>query len=245
MQELESLRDRIDETDAKITSLLRERMELSTEVARVKIQRGMEICVPEREKKLIERVSELAGEKLSPYITAIYGAVLEQSREYQRDIMKNIVLIGMPGCGKTTVGKAVAEKLGREFYDTDSLVEEKAGCTVPAVFASSGEAAFRELEHDVLAELTTVRASVIATGGGSILRADNREFIGKNSVTVWLRRDLSELSVDGRPISLAVPVEELYAQRAPLYAGAADIIVDNDCESPEATAQKLIEVLKI
>ncbi len=245
MHELELLREKIDSTDERIIALLQERMTLSAAVARFKMRRGMEIYAPEREKQLMERVDAIAGDALSGYITAIYDVILAQSREYQRDRMKNLILIGMPGCGKTTVGKAAAEMLGRDFYDTDSLIEEKAGCGIPEIFASSGEEAFRELEHEALRGLSGVRASVIATGGGTVLRADNRELIRKNSVTVWLRRDLVALSCDGRPVSQSVPLEELYERRAPLYAASADIVVENDCESPAATAEKLIGTVHI
>lgn len=245
MQTLESLRGRIDATDEKIIELLRERMSISAEIANFKMCHGIEVHAPEREKQLLERVSSLAGVELLPYITEIYDAVLSRSREYQLSKMKNIVLVGMPGCGKTSVGSAAARILGKKFYDTDVIIEEKAACTIPEIFASCGEASFRETEHTVIEELSAVRASVIATGGGSVLREVNRRLLGKNSVVVWLKRELAELSVDGRPLSLSVPAEELYRQRAPIYEELADIVIDNDCESPELTAQKLVEVLKL
>lgn len=245
MQTLEFLRDRIDETDEKIIELLRERMSISAEIANFKLYHGMEVYVPEREKQLLERVSGLAGAELSSYISEIYDTVLSRSREYQLSRMQNLILIGMPGCGKTTVGSAVAQILGKKFYDTDAIIEEKTACTIPKIFASLGEASFRETEHSVIEELSAVRASVIATGGGAALREDNRLLLGKNSLVVWLKRELAELPVDGRPLSLTAPAEELYRQRAPIYEELADVVIDNDCESPELTAQKLVEVLKL
>lgn len=243
--ELEKLRSQIDSTDNKIVELLKNRMSLSAAVAGVKAREGLPVYVPEREAQLLRRIEMCSGEELAPYIRAVYSAILSASREYQTEKLKNIILVGMPGCGKSSVGKLLAEKLGKAFYDTDCLIEEIADCTIPEILENSGEAMFRETEHKMLTELMKVRGAVIATGGGTVLREDNRELLRRDSVIIWLKRDVDLLPTEDRPISKMVPLEELYRQRAPIYASLADYEIDNDCGSPEAAADKLISVVKL
>lgn len=242
--ELERLRREIDDTDEKITKLLKKRMALSAEVAKLKARFGMEIYVPEREKQLLSRITDMAGEQYAKRIKAIYETILAQSRDYQEQLLKNIILIGMPGCGKTSVGRAAAEKLGRDFFDTDSMVEKLAGCGIPELFSERGEEHFRELEHCAVEKAVSHKGAVIATGGGTVLREDNRELLKNNSVIIWLKRDLDTLPVEGRPLSMSGSLEDMFVKRAPLYGMISDITLENDCLDPEETAEKLIGVIK-
>lgn len=152
--------------------------------------------------------------------------VAEITREMERDT-RNLLLIGMPGCGKTTVGHALARRLGRELVDTDELVVQAAGCSIPRLFAEKGEETFRQMEHQAVVQAGSRSGLVIATGGGVVTRRENWDPMRQNSVVVFLRRPLGELPTDGRPMSQANPLEELYRQRLPLYEGAADWTVDN------------------
>ena len=147
-------------------------------------------------------------------------------REMERDT-RNLLLIGMPGCGKTTVGQALANRLGRKLVDTDALGEEEAGCTIPELFAREGEEAFRRLEHEILCRVGRESGLVIATGGGAVTRPENLDPMRQNSTVIFLRRPLDQLPVEGRPISQANSLEELYRRRLPLYQQAADWAVDN------------------
>ena len=156
---------------------------------------------------------------------------------------KNIVLIGMPGSGKSTAGRLIAEKLGRKFIDTDDLIEKKAGLTIPEIFSRFGEDKFRELEGEAAEEAGKMSGAVIATGGGIVTRPVNRYPLKQNSVTVWLKRDLSLLSLDGRPISQSNPLQELYEKRAPLYADFADAEI-NVSENADETAEEIIDALR-
>ena len=151
----------------------------------------------------------------------------EITREIQRQTC-SVMLIGMPGCGKTTVGRELARQLGRELVDTDALVEKQAGCTIPELFAREGEEAFRRLEHQVLTQVGKQSGLVVATGGGVVTRPENRDPMRQNSTVVFLRRGLERLPVEGRPVSQARGLEELYRVRLPLYEGAADLTVDNN-----------------
>ncbi|MBR7142431.1 MAG: shikimate kinase [Clostridia bacterium] len=138
---------------------------------------------------------------------------------------RNIVLVGMPGCGKTTLGTALAEFLGREFADTDELICQQAGCSIPQLFQSRGEASFRELEHEVICQTGKRAGLVIATGGGAVTVEKNYEPLAQNGVILFLQRPLEKLAKEGRPLSLAVPAEELYRRRLPLYQRFADVCV--------------------
>lgn len=156
--------------------------------------------------------------------------------------MQNIVLIGMPGCGKSTVGSLLAEKLARPLCEADAEIEKAAGMSIPEIFAIGGETSFRQKETAVLSELGKRSGAVISTGGGCVTREGNYSLLHQNGVIVWLRREIDALPKDGRPISLKSDLHELYEKRRPLYARFADAVVDND-GTPEETVEKILEVL--
>ncbi|GHV19032.1 hypothetical protein AGMMS49959_02640 [Planctomycetales bacterium] len=146
-----------------------------------------------------------------------------------RDAMRNIALIGMPGCGKTTVGKRLAARLNREFIDTDVLVAERGGKPIPAIFADEGEEKFRQLESAVIAEVGKLSGKIIATGGGAVLRAENRDHLRQNSRVVYLLAPLAALATAGRPLSRdATALAAMFAVRDPLYRQTADECLDRD-----------------
>ena len=155
---------------------------------------------------------------------------------------RNILLIGMPGSGKSTVGAALAEKLGRKLVDADALIVEKAGCTIPEIFEKDGEEGFRRIEHEVLCEISKESGLVIATGGGVVTRPENMDPMRQNSLIVWLLRDLNKLPRDGRPLSQKNPLAEMFKVREPLYRAAADCIADNN-GSLEDTVNQILEAV--
>ena len=156
--------------------------------------------------------------------------------------MQNIVLVGMPGCGKTTVAAALGDALGREVCDSDALITELAGMPIPQIFATQGEEAFRRLETEAIARLSKRSGIILATGGGCVTRAENYPLLHQNSTVVWLQRDLSALPTDGRPLSQSGKLQAMYEQRAPLYARFADVTVDNN-GSVEDTVNAIKEAL--
>lgn len=153
----------------------------------------------------------------------------------------NIVLVGMPGSGKSAVGRAVAEALGRPFFDADREIVRTAGMEIPAIFAGQGEAAFRDLEYRVLAELGKKSGCVIATGGGCVLREENYDSLHQNGTIFWLRRDLGKLPREGRPLSQNADLAAMYEARKPRYERFADHAVDNDGPLPD-TVQQILDV---
>ena len=142
--------------------------------------------------------------------------------------LTSIVLIGMPGCGKTTVGRALAGKLGRTFVDLDEEIVRRAGMPIPEIFAREGEAGFRERESALVREFGERTGLVVSTGGGVVTRRENYIPLKQNGLLLHLRRDPAALPTDGRPLSQATAPEELWRRRAPLYAAFADGEIDNN-----------------
>ena len=157
--------------------------------------------------------------------------------------MKNIVLIGMPGCGKTTIGTLLAEKLGRTLADADEKIIALAGKSIPEIFSQDGEPTFRDWETKALTELGRQSGLVIATGGGCVTQKRNYPLLHQNGYLVWLERDWSKLPTDGRPLSQANDLGKMYAVRKPLYEAFADIRVENT-GTPEETVQKILDALE-
>lgn len=151
--------------------------------------------------------------------------------------MENIVLIGMPGCGKSTVGQALAEKLGKTFVDADAEIVKLAGKPIPAIFAEDGEEVFRSWETKALEQLGKGSGQVIATGGGCVTRQRNYPLLRQNGTVFWLRRDIAKLPTDGRPLSQANKLTEMYTIRRPLYAAFSDCEIDNEGTLEETLAQ--------
>ncbi len=156
--------------------------------------------------------------------------------------VNNIVLVGMPGCGKTTVGKIVAEKLGRKFIDADDYFAEKFGKTPGDTITNEGEDAFRKLETEALSDITKLSSCVIACGGGAVIKEENRELIRQNGVCVYIKRDIEKLATGGRPLSTGglEHLKKLFEIRHPLYKAAADIEIDVN-EDAKKCAQIICE----
>ena len=156
--------------------------------------------------------------------------------------MQNLVLIGMPGCGKSTVAKLLGQRLGLEVVDADAYIEEMAGRTIPEIFRTEGEAGFRAMETAALQTLGRQSGLIIATGGGCVTRSENYGPLLQNGMIIWLKRRLSDLAVDGRPLSQNASLEEMYRVREPLYARFAQLTVEND-QTVEQTVQSIMELL--
>ena len=154
----------------------------------------------------------------------------------------NLVLIGMPGCGKSTLGSLLSEMTGRPLIDCDAEIVKRAGMPIPEIFAQYGEAHFRDLESQVIQDVCSASGCIIATGGGAILRSENVRAIRQNGRVCFIRRDVALLPRDGRPLSSASDdaVARLWEQRRDRYHAAADFIIDND-GAPECAAQRIQE----
>ena len=174
------------------------------------------------------------------------GKVITAEKETQalsliRRQMENLIFVGMPGSGKSTIGQLAAAHMGRPFVDADQAIEEAAGYTIPEIFAREGEAGFRCRETKILETLGRQSGLVIATGGGAVTRPENYPHLHQNGVILWLERDLAALAREGRPLSQSADLQAMYQARRPYYQRFADRTVQN-AGAPEAVAQTALEV---
>lgn len=141
----------------------------------------------------------------------------------------NIVLVGMPGSGKTSVGQKLASELSMQFIDTDELIVKRENRDIPQIFKDSGEEYFRKVESEVLREVGTLSGKIISTGGGVIKNVENYFPLKQNSAIFWINRDVEKLVTDGRPLSKDLEtVKKLYLERKDAYTAFADVKVDNN-----------------
>ncbi len=246
--DLHDYRRELDRLDNEITRLFAERMAVSAQVADYKREHGIRVLDVAREVSMFERVESQMPLVLTGYGTALYADVLALSRARQersagRD-MENIVLIGMPGSGKKTIGRALSQRIGRPFLSSDRLIETLTGLMIPEIFARMGEDAFRALETQALALVCARSGCVIATGGGCVTRQENIPLLRMGGRIVWLRRETDALAREGRPLSLARDLNEMYAEREPLYRSCADAAVDNNGTIEQTVAQFLSDLEK-
>ena len=158
-----------------------------------------------------------------------------------RSETENIILIGMPGCGKTTIGQILAEKTGKPLLDADAVLVQKIGMSIPEFFATHTEDEFRRAETEVLCEICRLSGQIIATGGGCVTRPENKNLLRQNGRVFFIERDLGLLPTDGRPLSQRGKLENMYAARHPFYLDFADVRIEND-GAPEDAAAKIMEV---
>ena len=148
--------------------------------------------------------------------------------------LRGVALVGMPGCGKSTIAQAVAQTLGRACVDLDVEIERAAGKSIPEIFAQEGEAAFRAAETRAARQFSRENA-VLATGGGCVLRAENAQALRANSLVVWLKRAIDQLPREGRPLSVG-NLYEMEQKRAPYYLAASDVQIENQGSVEEVAA---------
>ncbi len=159
-------------------------------------------------------------------------------------IMQNIILIGMPGCGKSTIGKQLADMTGKQFIDADIHLAESANMSIPDIFDKYGEDHFRRLETKTLSDLGKRSGLVIATGGGCVTRDENYPLLHQNGRIIWVQRDVDSLPTDGRPLSQPGKLSDMYRIRKPLYEAFSDITVSNHSD-PKTTAEDIISRIQM
>lgn len=155
----------------------------------------------------------------------------------------NIALTGMPGCGKSTIGKLLSEKLNKEFIDLDEEIALDAGKSPSEIITEYGEKEFRRIETEVLKKVMLKTGAIIALGGGAIISEENRRVLSLNAITVYVKRDLALLESKGRPLSQKIGVQKLFEDRKPLYE-TADITIDND-KSVETAVKEIVNSYEI
>lgn len=226
---LNKYRAELDRIDDAIVGLFCERMQTVKEIGAYKRLHHMDALDRDRERDLLARLDAQVSEDQRGAVHALYRAILSISKAQQRFTNTNLVLIGMPGSGKTSVARHLSALLSRPIASTDEAVEARIGTTIEALFQAQGEAAFRAIETEVVKELSSVWGSIIATGGGTVLSEENRRILRENSRIYYIKRPLDTLDRTGRPLSQGDgALERLYAERHALYESFCDVQLDGD-----------------
>ena len=166
---------------------------------------------------------------------------------------ENIYLVGLMGAGKTTIGRQLAKSLGLPFYDSDKAIEESTGVDIPTIFEIEGEQGFRDREQKMLQQLTELKGIVLATGGGAILRQENRDLLKENGIIIYLQCSIDRIMERTRRdtqrplLKTANPkerIEQLYKEREPLYLNCADLVVDTGIMQSKAAVNYILEEYK-
>ena len=238
-QSLTALRGELDVVDIKLTALLEKRLRIASAIGQVKRERGLPIIDAAREAEVLRSRVAWLPEKQEA-VETFFTTLMRLSREEEH--MKNLVLIGLPGCGKSTVGRLAAAELGLVFTDCDAAVEKRTGMAVAEIFARDGEDAFREIESEVLADILAKSGQVVAAGGGVVLRRENREAL-KSAAVLFIDRTpddiMSTCDMAGRPLLRTKSLPVLSAERRGLYLACADEVIT--AENIEEITAKVVE----
>ena len=236
-EDLKELRKEIDSVDTELVVQLKKRFDITSRIGKYKARTGMELFCPEREAEKLESLRKALGDyAYSEYIVRLFGDIMDYSKLQQsRDIFgtEDVFLIGMPGCGKSVIGSEIARKTYREFIDMDALFSNRYGITPASMIEKNGEDEFRDKETELLRFIVKNRKGsekgrVISCGGGIVVRDVNREFLTLDSIVIYIKRNIDELSRKGRPLSSSVGVQKLYEQRAGKYESWSSFIIEND-----------------
>ena len=248
---LKEARQEIDRIDKGLTTLFEERMEAVLAVAAYKNKNNMNVYDETREKKVVENaLLYVHNKKLSPYIEEIFIKLMEVSKAYQKDHMcQHIFLIGMPGSGKTTIGKLVSNALALDFYDLDEYIEKKSGKSIQTIMINEGDAVFRNYEKESLAELSLLKPAVIATGGGTVLLKDNCNIMNSAGKVFFIQREIKQILEDSdleiRPLlkeSIGY-IFRLYKERYALYDAVCDVKIENKADMASAV-NEIVRIVK-
>lgn len=236
---MNEFREEIDKLDKNITDLLIKRFDMSLQIGLYKKTNNLEIENFEREEKILKSLEGPYEKKLKN----IYKFIFKESKDLQKELhkllQKNIVLIGMPASGKTTVGKIVAKKTNRKFYDLD---EEFTGLygNPERFIIEKGEEEFRALESEILKKFSDKNYTVIATGGGIVERQENYLPLRENSIVYYLDRDTDKLKLFGLQPSYKNNLYKLKERREKLYIRFSDVTIKNN-SAPEDAALEIIK----
>lgn len=238
---LQEIRTQIDQVDTELVELLEKRYELVSQVARAKAESGAAVLDRSREEQVLNQINQKISNRVfaEPILDTFVG-IMDISKQFQSGYLTNIVLIGMPGCGKTTIGSKFAKLNSYSFVDADEEFKRIYSATPEEYILKNGEAAFRKAETAVLETFKPQTRTVFALGGGVVTVPENFEIVKPLGIVVYLKSDLSKLTIEGRPLAGEKGVEKLFEERSAIYDMWADIEIDNN--SINETLEKLKDV---
>ena len=248
--DIKDARKQIDTIDAQLVNLFEQRLSIIKSIGKYKDEHHLPLIDEERDDSIITLHTQNCKDRvLAPYVENYIKTVVSMSNEFLKEHMhKHIFLIGMPGAGKTTVGKMLAKELGRDFYDLDQTIQDKVGKTVQNIFIYDGKDAFSKYEYETIKELIHNKPSVIATGGGTVTSEKIVNLMRNNGLVVFVNRDvnhiLDDLDLEIRPL-VKESIEyifNVYEERYPLYESVAHIKIGNEGSITDAV-QEIIEAL--
>ena len=251
--ELNNLRTEIDNIDTKLVDLFEKRMQISKSICEYKKENNLAIYNGAREDDLLlKRTNLLADTNLSTFGERFFSGIMEISRDYQTNLSlsKNIVLIGIMGCGKTEKGTQLSKRLNIPFFDVDIEITQAQKMTIPEIFAKHGEDGFRKLESEKIKELSQKTRCIISTGGGVVLNPNNMKVLKEHGIVIFLNRDIDAIAGDidtsTRPL-LANGTDALYKiynERLALYQKWCDIEISGNTTVSEAVENILCALQK-
>lgn len=257
MNDLERIRQSINQYDQEIMKQLFLRFEAVKEIVKIKKEQKMPIFDSGREKYIIQGIKE-KNDKYAQEISEIYENIMDVSRKYQsmQLLPDKIFLIGFMGSGKTTIGKLLSQIAGFTFIDTDQMIEENTNMKIYDIFHQKGEEYFRQIEAEVLNNLKETRQCIISCGGGIILQEENRSILKKEGKTVFLNGSIKHIidridKNNDRPILAPFmesdsnkkygAAQNILDSRMPYYMETAHIIIDTDHKKPEEIAEEIFQ----
>lgn len=251
--ELNALREEIDRLDGELVRLFCERMAVCERIAALKASANLPVTNENREAEVLSRAAEAAPDEIHGETIAFMKTLISLSKIRQSKLLrernlsaKNVVFIGMPGCGKSTVSERVARVMNRQWFDSDAEIVSAEGMAIPEIFAVKGEEYFRQREAEHILRLLSGQSSIISAGGGSALRLS--DVMRENAVVVYLCRDndniMRTMEAGTRPlVSSKEQLDELFERRRGVYEATAHITVDNNGDI-EDTVIKAVEALR-
>lgn len=241
--QLEEYRNQLDSIDSRITELLQKRFNITDNIGKYKCEHGIAINDPSREGILLDRIRKLSGECYADYICALYQKLMTESKYSQSRVIygnSDIFLVGMPGCGKSTIAGKLSDKLCGEDIDLDELFMHEYGFTCAEFIVQFGEDEFRRNESllldEVINRIIELRSHydnspyIISCGGGTVIRKCNTDLMKKHGIIIYIKRDNALLQIEGRPLSEKNGINSIYEARHKLYENCADIVVDNNTD---------------
>lgn len=242
--DIKDIYEKIDQYDVVLADTFAKRLHALRSVADYKNQNKLPIVDEERNAQVIANaVAVTEDEKLRPYVKNYMEEVIDISNSFIRNHMQqHIFIIGMPGAGKTTVGKALAQTLGLEFHDVDEEIQKKTGKSIQNIIIYDGEEVFRHHEYEAIQEILAQKPSVIATGGGTVMSEETVTLMKNNGIIVFVHRGvqsiLEDLDLEIRPL-VKESIEyifRVYEERYPIYESVCNIKIANESSVSDTVA---------